>query len=120
MPAGAVNVWICPDGHHTTAIHLHEGVTPLYLACRHTACQKMATSAGYPPGPVPGRVVKRIAWEWARATTTQMKDWKRRRDPMYTQCLAGGLIIRPLTAAGAQVIARLAIVALNDQEDTPT
>lgn len=107
MPAGAVNMWICPDGHHTTAVHLHPGVTPMYLRCRHAGCQQMGTSAGYPPGPVPARVRKVIAYEWARATTTQMKDWKRRRDVMYSYCLAGGLILRPLTSAGAQLVARM-------------
>lgn len=122
MPRGSVNVWTCPDGHHTTAIHLHAGVTPMNLRCRgNTACMKMATSAGYPPGPVPGRIVATIAWEWVQPSRTQMKAWRRSRDPMHEHALAGGLIIRPLTDAGRQLISSLAAEPRHtDQEGSPS
>ena len=95
--AGAVNAWECPlCGHFTVAVHVDEGVTPMMLRCQSAAgCNGMAVSLGYPKPPIPEFITDAIAWEWARPSTSQMKRWKRERDPMFEHCLFGGLVLRP-------------------------
>lgn len=110
-PRGALNVWKCDAcGQFTGAIHVDEGVTPMFLACRRTpGCTGTAVSAMYPADlPIPLDVLASVRWEWARASTTQLKRWRRDRDPMYEHCTRGGLVIRPITADGDKLLAELA------------
>lgn len=107
MPRGSVNSWKCPTcGLLTSAVHVHEGVTPMMLRCRRTpGCTGMAVSAGYPPGPQPYYVLEHIDWEWAQASRGQMKRWRREDPAMFNHCQMGGLVLRPISDAG-----RLALV----------
>ena len=98
MPAGAVNSWKCDEcGRLTNAIHVDEGVTPMFLACRATpGCAGRAVSAGYPSPPVPPHVADNIGWEWYKPT----ERWARRKGPeMLKHVRSGGLAIRPRETA---------------------
>ena len=93
MPAGSINSWKCDDcGRLTNAIHIDDGVTPMFLACRATpGCQGTAVSAGYPPPPVPEYVANNIGWEWYRPS----EKWARRKGPeMLRHVQNGGLALR--------------------------
>lgn len=102
-PAGAVNAWKCDRcGRLTVAVHIDEGVTPMFLACRASeGCEGRAISVGYPPPPVPEHVLKRLAFEWYRPSDR----WARRQSPAMAEHIArGGLVIRELTDAGRAVL----------------
>lgn len=111
-PAGAVNAWQCERcGGVLAAIHVHEGTTPMFLACRapHSApapaCQGRMMSSGYPPGPVPDRIRLAIAWEWRLPTSTERKRWRRENPAMLDHVNRGGLVLAPLSPAGRAMIA---------------
>jgi hypothetical protein len=99
MPAGAVNAWRCVAcGGLTVAVHVDEGVTPMFLACRRTdGCPGRAVSSGYPAPPVPDNVIDLLAWEWWKPTGRQ---YRRLSPEMRSHVDRGGLDLRPLTDAG--------------------
>lgn len=73
----------------------------MMLACRRTpGCTGHAVSAFYPDGPPPQYVLDHLDWEWAQPSRTQMKAWRRERDPMFEHCARGGLVLRPISDAG--------------------
>ena len=99
MPRGSVNAWECPTcGRLTVAVHVDEGVTPMFLACRAKdgRCQSMGVSLGYRP--FDKHAV--VEWEWAKPSATQMKRMHREEPDMYDHVSRGGLVLRPLTEAG--------------------
>lgn len=101
MPAGALNAWTCSTcGGLTVAVHVDEGVTPMFLACRAAlGCVGRSVSSGYPSGSVPPHVLGALAWEWYRPS----ERWARRQGPeMLNHVRRGGLAIRELTDAGRQ------------------
>lgn len=106
MPAGSINAWECPVcGHLTVAVHVDEGVTPMFLGCRRKpGCTGRAVSSGYPSLPVPERIRLLCAWEWFRPSATQMKRYRREDPAMFQHCAQGGLELRPLTDAGRRAI----------------
>lgn len=95
---GRFNVYTCPDGHQTVTLDVDDGVTPMFLGCRHdgteTACNLMAESACYPDGPMPESLreaYEEFGWEWYRPS---MK-WARRQGPeMLDHVERGGLVLR--------------------------
>lgn len=100
MPAGSINAWECDRcGTYLVAVHRDSGVTPMFLACREPGCGGRAVSLGYPPPPVPAGITEALAWEWRTASRSEMKRWRRDRDPMYQHCEQGGLILQPIGAA---------------------
>ena len=104
---GEVNGWVCEEcGETTYAIHVDDGVTPFYLGCRATeGCEGMAKSMFYPTGPIPHHAIKRIAWEWY----TPEPDEKTRllaKPDVLEHVEMGGLLIRELTDAGREEIAK--------------
>jgi len=103
--AGAVNAWRCPTcGGLTVAVHVDDGVTPMFLACRRTSgCRGMAVSSGYPTTPVPPQVIDLLAWEWFRPTGRALRKLG---VEMQQHVAAGGLNLRPITDAGRQAFAQ--------------
>lgn len=101
MPRGAVNAWECPCGALTVAVHVDDGVTPMFLACRYRGgCGLRAVSLGYPA--TLGSDIDQLAWEWYRPT----ERWARRQGPDVARHIeAGGLVLRELTDAGRTALA---------------
>lgn len=100
MPAGSINGWRCPAGHVTCAVHVDEGVTPMFLACRTEGCDERATSMMYPAlvlgedgQPAP------IVWEWYRPTAKQARRMDRKAPGMAEHVRRGGLAIRERVAS---------------------
>lgn len=95
---GCFNVYRCPDGHLTVTKDVDDGVTPMFLACRHdgtTDCGQRAVSAGYPEGPMPAELLERFetyGFEWYAPTV----KWARRKGTeMLAHVQKGGLVLRP-------------------------
>jgi hypothetical protein len=81
-------------GGLTVTAHVDEGVTPFMLDCRASGqegdCPGMAQSLIFrlpPDAPEP-------AWEWYRASKTEMKRFRRDDPAMFEHCSKGGLLIR--------------------------
>ena len=106
MPAGSINAWKCPTcGGLTVAIHVDDGVTPMFLACRRTpGCTGSAVSSGYPSTVVPPRIRELCEWEWFTPSASQMKRYRRDHPAMYDHCRRGGLELRPITDAGRRLL----------------
>lgn len=45
-----------------------------------------------------------LAWQWAKASRTQLKRWRRENPAMYNHCVLGGLVLGPLTDAGRSAL----------------
>lgn len=96
-PVGSINAWQCDRCHnYLVARHADAGVTPMFLACRRDNCEGRGVSLGYPNGPVPDFLMSQLWWEWRKASTTQMKRWKRTDPGMYQHCVQGGLVLREI------------------------
>lgn len=106
---GEINGWRCDTcGQVTYAVHVDDGVTPMFLACRaegldprQARCKGMGQSLMYPPPPVPEHVVKAVAWEWFRPGRRALK---RMDAGMRDHIERGGLDLRPLTDAGREAL----------------
>lgn len=62
---GGPNPYQCKAcGQLTITVHLHHGVTPMFLACKR--CGGEAVSAMYPDGPIPAELAHEAVWEWYR------------------------------------------------------
>lgn len=131
---GRINGWRCekspfhPDGpacgRITYAVHVHHGVTPMFLACRAAGlepddpaneCKGQGVSLMYPDADPPAHVVAVVAWEWYRPDAAEMKRLRkkaRRGDHQAAGLLdhveKGGLDLRPLTDAGREFLAAIA------------
>ena len=105
-PKGSINAWKCPTcGGLTVAIHVDDGVTPMFLACRRTpGCTGMAVSSGYPSPPIPLHIRLLCEWEWFAPSSTQLKRYRREDPAMYEHCRKGGLEIQPITDAGRRLL----------------
>jgi hypothetical protein len=117
--AGHVNGYWCRDcGGTTYVIHVHEGVTPMFLACRAQGgtaeglmCGQMARSLMYPweqpigsdqQLPIPPAITNMVAWEWYIPDQPELVGLDgETRDHVER----GGLLLRELTAAGRTVLA---------------
>lgn len=118
--AGEINGWVCngvanpggtlngPEppycGRITYAIHVDDGVTPMFLVCRaegaepdEAECKGMGMSLMYPEPPAPDYVLEAVAWEWYRPSSEEAREMG---DAMYEHIRRGGLAIRPLTDVG--------------------
>jgi hypothetical protein len=97
--AGDINGYLCPEcGRTTVVIHVDDGVTPMFLACRADGhepteeCMGLAVSLMYPPGPPPSEP----EWEWYRPTPRQAR---RMSVEMQEHIDKGGLALRRRTVA---------------------
>jgi hypothetical protein len=101
--ASKINGWRCKRcGRHTYAVHVDDGVTPMFLACRAVGvCKGTAVSLMYPAPPAPEQIVEEVAWEWYKPTprATRRLDRETRE---YVE--KGGLILRELTDAGREAL----------------
>ena len=100
MERGRINGWQCDEcGQITYAVHVDDGVTPMFLACRASGqpgCGR-GVSLMYPDADPPEHVKASVAWEWFRPSKSQM----RKLSPGMRQHVEmGGLDLRPLTGAG--------------------
>lgn len=112
---GDINGWQCKGtktdldkggcGSVTYAIHVDEGVTPMFLACRATeGCRGMAVSLMYPDPPAPRSVLEAVAWEWFKPDAAALRKLRRKNPALAEHVDMGGLDIRELTDAGRVVL----------------
>ena len=102
---GRVNGYRCKDcGKHTFVVHVDNGVTPMFLACRaegvepaDAECKGRGVSLMYPPPPTPPHIVEAVAWEWYKPTRRELREMD---TAMLDHVKRGGLMLRPLTDAG--------------------
>lgn len=124
MPKGAINGWRCDGKGHragedrapkcgriTYAIHVDEGVTPMFLACRaegvepdDAECKGMGTSLMYPSAPPPDDVLDAVAWEWYAPDDREKKAMDA---AVRAHVENGGLLLRQLTDEGRGLIAAI-------------
>lgn len=64
-----INCYTCPKGHHTVTIDIDEGVTPMFLSCKHEGCKETATSSMY------SHRVQAMTpeWEWWKPNADERK-----------------------------------------------
>lgn len=100
---GALNAWQCSTcGKSTVAVHVDDGVTPMFLGCRATpGCIGRATSSGYPSGPVPHYIVEALRFEWYAPSPTELVKLDQET---RAHC---GLLIRDLTNDGRRAWAEV-------------
>jgi len=123
---GKINGYVCDTCNRATYIvHVADGVTPMFLACRaegvepaEAECKGQATSMMYPTPPVPDYVVAAVMWEWFGAEPPPKRrfDFQTKRfyfppDPLTPDerehVSKGGLLLRPLTDVGREVLAEM-------------
>lgn len=100
-----VNGWTCDAcGETTYIVHVEEGVTPMFLACRaegvepdEARCKGTGRSLMYPPPPVPRFVIAAVRWEWYRPDDAEMRALEA---GAFEHVRKGGALLRPLTNAG--------------------
>jgi hypothetical protein len=112
---GQVNGWYCATcGRVTYGIHLHHGVTPMFLGCRATPdCEGMAASLKYPWNKQFTSDDRLPAW-LAKPGVGVTVEWYRpeqiiqamRRSGEAEHVERGGLLLRPLTDAGMRLLER--------------
>jgi hypothetical protein len=103
---GDVNGYQCDTcGRLTLVVHVDEGVTPMFLACRESGdvetCKGMGTSLMYPAPPVPEHLVGAIGWEWYRPDEAELRGMD---EGMREHIERGGVALRPLTTAGTAAL----------------
>jgi hypothetical protein len=103
---GDVNGYFCKEcGEHTFVVHVDDGVTPMFLACRASgdveACKGMGTSLMYPEPPIPDYVLDRVGWEWYRPDEAELRGMD---EGMREHIERGGVALRPLTTAGTAAL----------------
>jgi hypothetical protein len=108
---GEINGWTCDYcGQTTYCVHVDDGVTPMFLACRaegvepnEAKCKGMGRSLMYPPAPPPPHVLAAVRWEWYEPDRFE----RARLDPISGELEhveKGGLLLRSLTDAGRELI----------------
>jgi hypothetical protein len=110
---GQVNGWYCSTcGHVTYGIHLHHGVTPMFLGCRATPdCKGVAASLMYPwskrfseDDQLPawlGRPGVGVTLEWYVPDYRELKELE---PQTLDHVRNGGLLMRPLTSDGMRLL----------------
>lgn len=90
---GDVNGYRCKTcGQITTTVHVDQGVTPMFLACRATeGCDGTAVSFGYQ---APADRLPAPSFEWYRPTGRELA---RMSAAMVDHVAQGGLVLRPVT-----------------------
>lgn len=127
---GRINGWRCEPspvtsearpycGQITYAIHVHRGVTPMFLACHASGhepdhpdnpCSGNGVSLMYPDGDPPPHVIGAVAWEWYMPDAVEIKRLRKRErqgkeNPgVVDHVERGGLLLRPLTDAGRALL----------------
>jgi ssDNA-binding Zn-finger/Zn-ribbon topoisomerase 1 len=111
---GQVNGWYCPTcGQVTYGIHLHHGVTPMFLGCRATPdCTGVAASLMYPWSRRLSEADDRLPAWLGRPGTGVTLEWYMPDDQelleLEPQALDhvrnGGLLMRPLTSDGMRLL----------------
>jgi hypothetical protein len=98
-----INGWRCKEcGAVTYAVHVDDGVTPMFLACRASGsveegCHGQGVSLMYPVPPAPAHVVEAVGWEWYQPTGRELRNLDAN---MRDHVERGGLMLRPLTDDG--------------------
>jgi hypothetical protein len=111
-PTGAINGYQCEDcGKVTMTIHVEEGTTPMFLACRaeglepeQSKCKGQAVSLGYPENALPDylkEALRERGWEWHKAGTGELLAMGP-EEQSYVKM--GGLLLRRITKAGLDLI----------------
>lgn len=118
MPAGSVNAWRCSTcSGWFVAVHIDDGVTPVFLGCRVPKCGGRMASLGYPPlEQIPADVFDALGFEWHKITNTQLKRARRERAlDVLAHVEAGGLVLRPLTPQGREIAVASLAAAYRDK-----
>lgn len=110
---GDVNGYRCDTcGRHTYIVHVDDGVTPMFLACRAEGvdpevaqCKGMGTSLMYPPPPVPQYAIDAVRFEWVKPSPRRLR---RMTPEMQEHCRKGGLELRPLSGHGRRALGLIA------------
>ena len=99
---GEINGWKCDKcGRVTYGVHVDDGVTPMFLACRETpGCDGTGTSLMYPPPPIPAHVIENVEWEWYRPRGHRYGLRPAEADHVKK----GGLLLRPISDAGDEAL----------------
>ncbi len=105
---GEINGWTCDKcGKVTYVIHVADGVTPIFLACRASGdldhCSGMGTSLMYPSAAPPPHVLAEVGWEWYMPDPVEKTQLLREPD-LLDHVEKGGLLLRELTDAGRQAL----------------
>jgi hypothetical protein len=101
---GRINGWTCDIcGVVRYVVHIHHGVTPMFLSCKEALCKGMGISIMYPDPPAPQHVIESVQWEWFQPTKSRLKHMT---PEMQEHIKRGGLDLRPLTDEGRAVIRR--------------
>jgi len=114
---GEINGYRCDKcGKTTMTIHIDDGVTPMFLACRAgglepgpATCGGQGTSMMYPSGPLPPAYkadLLRYGWEWFKPDVISLR---RESVAMQEHVLRGGLMLRRLTDAGRELVTEQAL-----------
>lgn len=87
-----INVYVCDTcKSHIVTIDIHEGVTPMWLPCKHLACSGMAESSMYPSRrPIPVHIGA-PQWEWY---TPQFGEYINLSSGEREHVNQGGLLLR--------------------------
>ena len=95
---GERNVYECNAcGGRIVVIHTHEGVTPMFLACRATeACRGQSYSLGYPPSQWIDSLGIPASYAW---TLPSPREFARMDAAMQGHIQQGGLMLAPLAEA---------------------
>ena len=104
---GDINGYVCDTcKQHTFIVHVDDGVTPMFLACRaegedprEAECKGRGTSLMYPTMPAPQHVIDGVKWEWYKPAELPENE------EMAEHVRKGGLLLRKLTDAGRAALA---------------
>lgn len=107
--AGRINGWLCDDcGVVTYCVHVDDGVTPMFLACRAEGvepagaeCKGMGKSLMYPRAAPPAHVVAAVRWEWYAPDAAERTTLE---GGLAEHVAQGGLLLRLLTDAGRDAL----------------
>jgi hypothetical protein len=108
---GEINGWTCDKcGGMTYVIHVDDGVTPFYLACRASGdldhCDGMGRSLFYPSAAPPPHVLAAVRWEW-HTPGPEEKTRLLLEPEVLEHVEKGGLLLRELTDAGRKALAEV-------------
>ncbi|HEU4975273.1 MAG TPA: hypothetical protein VFT50_09305 [Baekduia sp.] len=115
-----INGWTCDAcGQTTYVVHVDEGVTPMFLACRaegvdprEATCKGMGQSLMYPRTAPPPHVLAAVAWEWYQPDAAELRALRQFEPQTAEHVERGGLLLRKLTDAG-----RASLAALGDSRE---
>lgn len=107
---GEINGWRCSTCLRVTYyVHVDDGVTPMFMACRASgkdpgpdSCGGMGASLMYPSALPPAHVVAAVQWEWYKPTFIELEGMDAGAREHVGR---GGLLARQLTKAGRAILA---------------